>query len=409
MPVYEYSALNRKGKNVHGIIDADNPFAARERLRNLGLFPVEVSESSPRKRSISPGGLPFSHIVNRVKSSHVSIMTRQLSTLLGAGIPLVSSLEALMLQTKNPVLKRTLAQVKESVNEGDSFADALSQHPGIFSPLYVNVVRAGEASGALEPVLKRLAEFSENQETLKGRIRSALAYPIFMFLVGFVVLFFLITYVVPNIVRIFQEMDQVLPLPTLILIGTSRFLRSFWWLLSLMVVGGIIGILYLKESRKGRYIWDKYRLLIPILGNLYQTMALARLARSLSTLLSSGVTLLTALEIAQRIVDNLVIADDIGTAITEVQEGKALATPLSQSRWFPPVVVQMVSIGEQTGELDDMLEKIADTYEREIEATIMTLTSLLEPVMILLMGITIGFIVISILIPIFEMNQLVRW
>jgi len=408
MPVYEYTALDRKGKNVNGIIDADSPFSARERLRNLGLFPVEISESYPRKRSASPKSIPFLHLFNRVKSSQLSAMTRQLSTLLGAGIPLVSSLEALILQTKNPVLKRTLAQIKESVNEGDSFADALSQHPSVFSPLYINVVRAGEASGALEPVLKRLAEFSENQEALKGRIRAALAYPLFMFLIGCIVLFFIMTYIVPNIVHIFKELNQVLPLPTLILITVSQVFRSFWWLLLLMIVGCLLILEYLRKTPMGRYTWDKLRLLIPVLGPLYQKIALARLARSLSTLLSSGVTLVASLEIVQHIVNNMVIADDVKKAIQEIQEGKALTTHLAQSPWFPPLVVQMISVGEQTGELADMLKKIADTYEREVETSVMTLTSLIEPVMILVMGVTVGFIVISILIPIFEMNQLVR-
>lgn len=410
MPVYEYSALNKSGKSSTGVIDADSPVLARQKLRSSGLFPVEVKESSgaSQKDRTGSSSASVSSLFKRVKPGEVSVMTRQLSILLGAGVPLVGALEALLSQITNPLLKRILAQIKESVNEGNSLAFSLSRHSRLFSNIYVNMVRAGEASGSLDIVLGRLAEYGEHQEALKGRFRAALAYPVFMALIGSLVLFFLITFVVPNITTVFTDMKQTLPLPTIALITTSNFLKSFWWAVILAGVAFIIGAKQFIKTEKGTYVWDLIKLRVPILGDINQKIALARFARTLGTLLESGVQLLTALDIVKNIVNNTLIERDIDLASEQIEAGKSLALPLGQSQWFPSIAVQMMSVGEQSGELENMLQKIADTYEGEVESQIMAMTSMMEPLMILVMGLGVGFIVVSILLPIFEMNQMIR-
>ena len=410
MPVYEYTALDTSGKSLNGIVDADSALAARQKLRGSGMFPVQVKEAASVSVStgLPSGPVSVSGFFKRVKPGEVSVMTRQLSILLAAGVPLVAALDALGSQMTNQLLKKIVAQIKESVNEGNSLAISLSQHPRLFSNIYVNMVRAGEASGSLDVVLGRLAEYGERQHALRGRFKAALAYPVFMFFIGSLVLFFLITFVVPNITQIFTEMHHTLPLPTVILIAVSGLLKSFWWAMALAGVGVVIGVKQFIETSKGHYIWDKIKLRFPVLGSINQKIALARFARTLGTLLESGVPLLSALDIVRNIVNNTLIARDIDNASEEIEAGKSLAVPLGRSPWFPSIAVQMISVGEQSGELEAMLNKIADSYESDVESQIMAMTSMLEPIMILVMGLAVGFIVISILLPIFEMNQMIR-
>ena len=408
MPVYEYTALDKGGKSLSGIIDADSAMAARHKLRGTGIYPVEVKETFARRRDQTSTPASLSALFRGVKAAELSATTRQLAILLAAGVPLVSALESMIGQLENPTFKRILAQVKESVNEGNSLASSLAQHPKVFSQIYVNMVRAGEASGSLDVVLDRLAEFSEHQQALRGRFRSALAYPIFMACVATLILFFLITFIMPNIMRIFSEMQQSLPTATVLLMGFSNFLKSYWWMIFLAVAAGVFLLKQFKKSAKGQYFWDEMKIRLPIVGPINRKMALARFGRTLGSLLQSGVPLLAALEIVRNIVNNLPIAQVIDKTADDIQEGKSLAAPLSQSRWFPSIMVQMITVGEQSGELEKMLNKIADMYEEEAQSRIMAVTAMLEPAMILCMGVVVGFIVVSILLPIFEMNQLVR-
>jgi general secretion pathway protein F len=331
-----------------------------------------------------------------------------LATLLGAGVPLVASLEGLVSQITNPVLKKIMAEIKESVNEGNSLAFALADYPRVFSSVYINMVRAGEASGSLDVVLDRLADLGEHQHALRGRFKAALAYPVFMFFVGSLVLFFLVTFVIPKITPVFEEMHQTLPVLTVLLINVSDFLKSFWWAILIAGVIGAVVLGQLKKTPRGQYMWDEAKLRMPILGPINRKIALARFARTLGSLLQGGVPLISALQIVRNVVNNVLIADVIDVAVEEIQAGKDLASPLGQSRWFPSIVIQMIAVGEQSGELEPMLGKVADTYERDVAAQIMAMTSMLEPVMILIMGLIVLFIVISILLPIFEMNQMIR-
>ena len=336
-------------------------------------------------------------------------MTRQLATLLGAGLPLVQSLTTLIAQTSHPQLKTILSRVREEVNEGNSFSQTMTHYPQVFPAFYLNMVRAGEASGTLHLVLERLADFSEKQQALKGRVRAALAYPLFMFLIGSVVLFFLVTFVVPNVTRIFDEMHQTLPLITIILIGVSRFLETFWWVIVAGLIGAFVALKYfLSKTQKGRTLLDRTLLALPVIGQMNRKMAVARFSRTLGTLLESGVPLLASLEIVRNIVGNSLISAAIQKAGHDVREGQSLSAPLARSGIFPAISVEMISVGEQSGNLEPMLYRIAEAYEKEVESSITMLTSLLEPIMILVMGLAVGFIVVSILLPIFEMNQLVR-
>jgi len=408
MPVYEYTALDRAGKNVVGIIDADSTVAARQKLRASGKYPVQIKETTAKAKSESAAGFSLPSLFNRITPDDIHALTRQLATLLNAGIPLVGALDALMEQTTSPPLKKIIAQIKESVNEGNSLTVSLTRHPKLFSNIYINMVRAGEASGSLDVVLDRLAEFGEHQQALKGRFQAALVYPIFMAIIGTGVLFFLLSFVVPNLTRIFTEMKQVLPLPTTILIWFSDFMRSYWWAILVVIVASIIGIKEFIKSPKGRHIWDTLKLHLPVIGQINRKIALSRFGRTLGSLLQSGVPLITSLQIVRNIVNNVLIGAVIDEAMEDIQAGKSLNLALSRSIWFPPVFRQMVSVGEQSGDLEGMLHKVADSYEREVETRITGMTALIEPIMILFMAAIVGFIVISILLPIFEMNQMIN-
>jgi general secretion pathway protein F len=408
MPVYEYTALDRAGKNVVGIIDADSTVAARQKLRASGKYPVQIRETTAKAKSESAAGFSLPSLFNRITPDDIHALTRQLATLLNAGIPLVGALDALMEQTTSPPLKKIIAQIKESVNEGNSLTVSLTRHPKLFSNIYINMVRAGEASGSLDVVLDRLAEFGEHQQALKGRFQAALVYPVFMAIIGTGVLFFLLSFVVPNLTRIFTEMKQVLPLPTTILIWFSDFMRSYWWAILVVIVASIIGIKEFIKSPKGRHIWDTLKLHLPVIGQINRKIALSRFGRTLGSLLQSGVPLITSLQIVRNIVNNVLIGAVIDEAMEDIQAGKSLNLALSRSIWFPPVFRQMVSVGEQSGDLEGMLHKVADSYEREVETRITGMTALIEPIMILFMAAIVGFIVISILLPIFEMNQMIN-
>ena len=410
MPVFEYTALDAKGKSTSGIIDADGLQAARQKLRASGKFPVAIREAREAEAKQDRGGgrLRIGEWFSRVKPSDVAMTTRQMATLIGAGFPLVSALDALLPQTPSRALQRTLARVKDLVVEGNSFAHALGQFPGVFPPIYVNMVRAGESSGTLEIVLERLAEITEKQQALKNRIQASLAYPIFMLCFGVLVLFILLTYIVPTITSIFTDMKQVLPAPTRLLIGMSAFLKEYWWALLLGLGAAAVGWQRFRRTPQGRQ-WSDARLLkLPLFGSLARKLAVARFSRTLGSLLENGVTLLVALDIVRNIVGNVRIADAVARAAEEVGKGKSLWTSLSEAQVFPMLSIQMIQVGEHSGELEKMLYKIADVFENEVETAILRLTSYLEPTMILVMGCAVGFIVLSICLPIFEMNQLIR-
>ncbi|MDD5233134.1 MAG: type II secretion system inner membrane protein GspF [Syntrophales bacterium] len=408
MAVYEYKALDTNGRKLKGIVDAGSIVAARQRLRESGIFPVEFREATVSRKGDPLSGRSVTSFFNRTGPAEISAMTRQLATLLGAGLPLVPSLNILVAQTSHSQLKKILAQIKEEVNEGNSLSGILSSFPRTFPPFYVNMVRAGEASGMMELVLERLADFFERQQELRRKIKTALAYPMFMFAVGCLIMFFLVTFVVPNITQVFEEMNQTLPLITIALIAASRFFQSFWWILLAVTVSAAVLLNYAAGTPRGKQRWDRFKLGLPLIGALTRKMAVARFSRTLATLLESGVPLLNSLDIVKNIVGNSLIRDAVENAGKEIEEGQSLSSPLARSGLFPPIATEMIAVGEQSGNLENMLYRIADAHEKEVEASVSVVTSIMEPAMILIMGLVVGFIVVSVLLPIFEMNQLVR-
>jgi general secretion pathway protein F len=409
MPVYDYTALDAKGKTVSGIIDADGAVAARQKIRATGQFPVnlrEVKDSAAEKRDRQKFNL--SRYLKRIRPAEVATMTRQLSTLIGAGFPLVSAMDTLIAQFPSPGLKKTIAKIKSDVVEGSSFANALGAFPNVFSPIYINMVRAGETSGTLEIVLDRLADITEKQEALKNRVVTAMIYPLLILLIGILIMSFMFIYVIPNITSIFTDMQQDLPLPTQILIGISNIFKSYWWVMFVALIGALIGYQQMRRSSKGRQWSDRVILKLPMAGGLACKLAAAGFARTLGSLLDNGVSMLPSLEIVKNIVGNVHIADAIDAAAVEVGKGQALGKTLEKSQIFPPIAVQMIQVGEQSGDLEEMLGKVADVFEKEVETTVMRMTALLEPIMVLIMAGMVLFIVLSIFLPILEMRTLVR-
>jgi general secretion pathway protein F len=410
MPVYAYKGLSTSGRAVSGIIDADNPKGARLKLRRDGIFPTDLVEEQRRALAASAALAQFNlgSLFERITPQELALLTRQLSTLVGAGLPLVDCLSALIEQVESARIKRILSQIREQVTEGTAFADALKAHPRIFSDLFVNMVRAGEASGALDVVLLRLADYTEEYARLRDKVRSALTYPVLMAIVSSGMLFFLLSYVVPKITRMFEETQHSLPPMTVALLTVSGFLQEYWWLILGLVLVAVIAVRVSTRTPAGRLRYDRAVLSVPYAGKLLKKVALARFARTLSTLLSSGIALLLSLEIVKNVVGNTVLSQAIEEARLSIREGQSIAPPLKKSGLFPSLLIHMIAVGEKSGELEQMLAKAADAYDNEVESSVAALTSILEPVMILVMGGVVLFIVLAILLPIMNMQELVR-
>jgi len=413
VPVFEFKGYNDAGKAVTGIRDAENAKVLRAVLRRDGIFLTEVTAERAAAGGQSAIGTArnlklLQFLVGRIKTDDVAILTRQLATLLHAGIPLVEALTALIDQVEHDRLKTIVSQVKERVNEGASLADALAEHPKAFSNLYVNMVRSGEHSGALDVVLTRLADFTEGQARLRSKILGTMMYPAIMMVIGLLIVVVLLTVVVPKIAKMFEDMQATLPLITRILIGSANFATQYWWLLLLLAL--LSGWIFVKwrATPAGTAKVDALLLRMPVFGPLIRMLAIARFSRTLSTLLKSGVPLLTSMGIVKALVTNTVLSGVIEDARESIREGESIAGPLKRSGQFPPIVYHMISIGERSGQLEEMLANVASAYDSQVETRIGALTSLLEPVMIVMMGGVVAFIVFSILMPILQMNTLVN-
>jgi len=408
MAVYEYRGLEiRSGKATKGVRDAESPKALRTLLRKEGVMLTEATEEKERNRR-AKRDIDLFATLRRASASDVAIMTRQLSTLVRAGVPLIDSLSALMEQVEKESLVRVLGQVRESVNQGIAFAKSLEQHPRVFPALYSNMVAAGEASGNLEGVLERLADFMEGQARLKNKVVAAMAYPVLMSFVGVVVVSVLMVTVVPKVTAIFDNLGQALPWYTQLLIFVSRGMANYWWAILTVVVGGAYWFQRWKKTEKGRLSWDTFRLHAPIFGRVNLLASVARFSRTLATLLSSGVQLLQAMEIGKNVLENARLEGVVAEAIGSIREGESIAEPLKRSKAFPPMVTHMINVGERTGQLEQMLENVARAYEADVETKVVALTSLLEPMLILVLGGVVGFIVMAILMPLMQMNELVQ-
>jgi general secretion pathway protein F len=425
MPVFEYRGLTPAGKQVKGLLEAESSRSLRTQLKRSGVFLTDVlaeRESGPVRRqnghtatiaqpqpSLGSRDVQLGKLFRgRVSSDDVAIFTRQLSTLLHAGVTLIEALTALVDQTEKERLKRVVSDVKTRVNEGSSLADALGQHGKIFGSLYVNMVRAGEASGALDAVLARLADFTEGQAKLRQKVLGTLIYPVIMSIIGSGILALLMTVVVPKVTKIFDSMKVSLPWTTRLLIFVSNLLANWWWLLLPLLGAAIFGFFRWKASPKGRPIWDRFVLRAPVFGSLVRMLSIARFSRTLATLLKSGVPLLTAMDITKNVVSNGVLSAVVENARDAIREGESIAGPLKRSGEFPPLVHHMIAIGERSGQLEEMLLNVADSYETQVSVRIGALTALMEPLIIVAMGVAVAFVAFSILMPILQLNTTIR-
>ncbi|MFP4070964.1 MAG: type II secretion system inner membrane protein GspF [Desulfovibrionales bacterium] len=405
MAVFEYTAIDSFGKKRKGIVNADSPGIAGQKLRSQGLFPTLLDEVRSARETRKSSVKLFTRRVNQVDM--VSTI-RQLSTLLSAGLPLIQAISGVLEQMRESPLKKILAQIRERVNEGMSLAAAMDEHPQHFSKAFTAMIKAGESSGTLELVLERLADFSEQQLALKRKIQSTLAYPGLMLVVGISVIIFLMSYVIPKVTQIFLDLQQALPLPTILLIETSNLFRNFWLVFLIVAVVLFFVLRRHYRTKSGKALYDRLVLRVPLVGDLIRKLAISRFARTLGTLLANDVPLLTALDIVKNVVSNDLLTTQVEEIRTQVSEGQSMVSPMSRGSFFTGLVVQMVSAGEQSGQLPEMLLKVGEIYENDVSTKLTTITSLMEPVMILFLGGMVGFVVLAVLLPIFEMSSLVR-
>jgi general secretion pathway protein F len=408
MPVFQYKALDKAGKSVEGVLDADTPREAREKLRTRKVFVTEIGAVQQDKAATKTGPGPAApRPRSRGKSrSQVAVMTRQLSTLLGAGLPLTEALAAVIEQTENRRLETALRDVRERIAAGASFAEALDAHPRFFTDLYVNMVRAGEASGSLDDVLKRVAEFLQRQDRLVNRVGTSLTYPAVLVAVGGIVIFILMRFAVPKILVVLKAGGKVLPWPTQVLVGMSGFLERYWILM--ILAAAVLSVLWVVLNRTERvgYLIDRFKLKTPVFGDLFRKTAVARFSITFSILLKSGVPVLEALGIVQRVVNNRVLAHTLELVRKRVMEGTDISTPIKKSGVFPPVVGYMIAIGEESGQLEGILDRVSDAYEEEVEIATQRLLALLEPLIIVAIAGVVSFIVSAIIWPILRMSTL---
>ncbi len=417
MPLFEYKGFTAKGRAASGVLEVDGPAELRARLLQTGVYLTQFAEARPGVAK-SPGAAParggllarevnLKGLFERVKPSDVAVLTRQFGTLLKAGVPMSEALAALIAQQESPRLRVIVGTVREKVREGASLADALKEHPSAFPDLYVNMVRVGEASGTLDIVLARLADFLESSVRLKSRLTAALIYPVLMVCVAVVIVSIMMLFVIPRVTEMFEDMGTRLPLVTQILIFVSRTFAKTWFVVIPLAAAGVVWFRRWIRTEKGREWYDSRRLRLPIFGPVIRLVSVARFARTLSTLLSSGVAVLTALDIVKTIVNNVVLAAAIEDAKVAVREGESLAGPLQRSGQFPAMMTHMIAIGEQTGQLEEMLRNVADAYDAEVDNRVTTLTAILEPVMIVGMGMMVTFLVFAILMPMLQMNEVI--
>jgi general secretion pathway protein F len=414
MPMYAYKGIAPSGKTVNGVRDAESPKTLRQNLRKDGVlvtsFELSKGGKAAKAHNAKKAGLSrdvdLGGFLGGVKKSEIAAFTRQLATLIKSGIPLAESLGALVEQITNQRFKAQLSEVRTAVNEGSSFADSLAKYPKLFDELFISMVRAGELAGNLDDVLTRLADFLEASQKLKSKVTGAMIYPAVMVFIGTIIIAVLMIKVIPEITKTFTQQGKTLPWNTRILIGVSGFIGKYWlWIL----IGGIAsGVAFVKwkASHGGKQVWHRFVLKLPVLGPLVRTINVARFSRTLGTMLNAGVPMLRALEAAKQTMGNVILQAAVQEAMRAVTEGESLAGTLKKSGQFPPTMIHMVAVGERAGQLEQMLERVSLTYESEIDMKLSRFIALLEPLMLLGMGIAVAFIVISILQPIMDLGSL---
>lgn len=407
MAVYEYTGVaSATGKTVKGFHDADNVKALRGLLRKEGILLTKATEERERKVRAKKE-INFLAFLQAPRTADIAVMTRQLATLIRAGVPLVESITALVEQVEKESLVRVLTQIREGLREGTAFNKCLALHPKVFPPLYINMVEAGEASGTLESVLERLADYMEKQASLKGKVSSALIYPLVLVVIATVLVSVLMIAVVPKVTSIFENLGRELPWYTNLLITVSGVLAGYWWALIILAGTGWYFFQRWKATPGGRLIWDGILISMPLFGRLNLLVAVSRFSSTLATLLRSGVPLLTAMGIVKAVLGNAALEVIIADATAAIREGESIADPLKRSGKFPPMLTHMIAVGERSGQLEEMLENVSRAYEADVEQKVAALTRSLEPLIILVMGAMVGFIAMAILMPLVQMNELV--
>lgn len=403
MATYAYKVRDRSGKIATGSLDSDSPAAVTTKLRQMGYIVLDVKEQAAAK---SFGQIEI--FKQKVKVKDIAVFSRQFATMINSGLALTRALAILAEQTENKTLAGIISQLQADVEAGQTLSEALAKHKKVFSELFINMVKAGETGGVLDVVLLRVAEHFEKEMALKSKIKSAMTYPVLMFIMSIIMVVVMITFVVPVFVNMFASLGGELPLPTRMLIAASNFMRGFWYLL----IAGAIGLRYAlrayKRTAQGRLFFDQLKLRLPIFGNLTTKLAIGRFSRTFSTLVASGVPILQSLDIVADTANNEVISRTVRDTRSSIKEGETIAEPLAKSPVFPPMVVQMIAIGEETGALDAMLVKIADFYEQEAAVMVESITSLIEPLMIAFLGVVIGGIIISLYMPMFNLINLIK-
>ena len=416
MPIYEYTALTETGQTKTGILDADTPRAARDRLRKDKVHVTAIrlagdltGSSKPAKQGDGAAAsfrMPAWFRRVRISTQELANFTRQFATLLKSGTPLAESMRVLIEQTSGRRFEAVLRDVRERVTGGETLADAMATHRSVFDDLYVNMVRAGEASGRLDEVLFRIGEYLTRRARMRNKVLSALMYPIIMVCVGSMVVVVLMNFVVPKILKLITSKAGTLPLPTRVLKATSDFFTNYWLLMLVGVIGLILLYGAVRRTEKGRYLLDKLRLRLPVLGDLFRKQAISRFAVTLSTLLKSGLPVLEGLKIVQNVVDNAVLAETVGMIHDRIVEGADIASPLQKSKMFPPVVGHMIAIGEQSGQLEGILTQLAESYDDEVDVATQRMTAILEPVLIVAIAGVVAFIVLAIILPMLQLGKL---
>jgi type II secretion system protein F len=412
--MYAFKGVANNGKAVSGVRDADSPKTLRQNLRKDGVlvtsFELSKGGKAAKEQNAKRAGLSkevdLGGFLSGVRKVEIAAFTRQMATLLRSGIPLADALGALVEQITNVRFKAPVSEVRTAVNEGSSLADALAKHPKLFDDLFVSMIRAGEVAGNLDEVLSRLADFLESSQKLKSKVQGAMIYPLVMVIVGVGIMSVLMIKVIPEITTMFTQQGKTLPLNTRFLIWSSRFFGHYWWAIGIASVIGFLMFMRWIKSESGKPPWHSFVLKLPVVGELVRTVNVGRFARTLGTMLQSGVPMLKALDTAKQIVGNVLIQNAIEDAKKAVTEGESLAQTLKKSGQFPATMIHMVAVGEKAGQLEQMLERVATTYESEVDTKLTRLTALLEPLMLVIMGGAVAFIVFSILQPIMDLGQL---
>ncbi|MDD5437227.1 MAG: type II secretion system F family protein, partial [Candidatus Omnitrophica bacterium] len=400
---FKYAAKNKDGKNITGILDAADRTAAISTLRKQELIIVSLDAAKPESRFT----LPFANRKKKIKIDDLVIFSRQLATMVDAGIPLVSALDILGEQIDNKTFSAVVQEIRSEVETGSSFSEALARHKAVFSQLFVNMVRAGETSGMLDEILDRVATYMEKTSALQRKVKAALVYPAVVTGMALSITLLLLLKVIPVFKGIFEGFGAQLPKPTLVLIMISDALQKYFVICAAVIVGLVLLLIRYIKTEKGRLKFDSLLLHLPVFGILFTKVAVSKFTRTLSTLIKSGVPILGALDIVGKTSGNKLVEKTIDTVRSNVREGESVAEPLARSKIFPPMVTRMVSVGEQTGELEKMLSKIADFYDEQVDAAVSSLTSMMEPFIIAFLGIVIGSIVICMFLPIFKITSIV--